>query len=185
MKTAVFDLETSGLYTNFSILLCCSVKPYLLPRVTTFRADDYKSWKTHRSEQKELLTDIMEELETYDISVAHNGQFYDKPWLNTMCLKYGLKPSIRWMKFVDPVRIARNHLRLGRNTLDQLIDYLDVPHKKTHLASGAWLKAAIEGDRKSMDYIVEHCILDVKSLECVYDKCRPLIENLDKQGSAR
>ena len=86
---------------------------------------------------------------------------------------------------IDPVLLARRHLRLGRNTLDTLIDFFGIPTKKTHVSGRLWLKAGIEGDKEAMNQIVHHCELDVKSLEGVYDKVRSLVEKIDNRGSAQ
>lgn len=188
MNVAIFDIETSGLYANFGILLCCSVKEYQPDgrgKIKTWRADKYPTWKYKRTDCKQITHDVVDTLKDYDILVAHNGQYFDKQWLNTLCLLYEETPAIRWTKLIDPVLLARRHLRLGRNSLDTLIDYFGIPHKKTHVSGRLWLQAAIEGNRGAMDEIVEHCEMDVKALECVYGKVRRLVEKIDNRGSAQ
>jgi uncharacterized protein YprB with RNaseH-like and TPR domain len=185
MKTAIFDIETSGLYTNFAILLCVSIKDYEKNGVRTYRADDYPTWKNNRTESRELVLDVLNDLKDYDVLVAHNGQYFDKQWLNTLALYHGYDPAIRWTKMVDPVLLSRRHLRLGRNTLAQLVDYFDIPIQKTHVSGKLWMRAALEGDKKAMNEIVRHCELDVKTLECIYDKVRKLVEKIDNRGSAQ
>ena len=188
MRTAIFDIETSGLYANFGILLCCSIKEYQSDgkgKITTFRADKYPTWIKHRTDCRKITSDVVNVLKNYDILVAHNGQYFDKQWLNTLCLLYGEIPAIRWTKMIDPVLLARRHLRLGRNTLDTLIDFFGIPTKKTHVSGRLWLKAGIEGDKEAMNQIVHHCELDVKSLEGVYDKVRNLVEKIDNRRSAQ
>jgi len=188
MRTAIFDIETSSLYSNFGILLCCSIKDYQADgkgKLRTFRADKYPTWEKKRTDCKQITVDIVNTLKDYDILVAHNGQYFDKQWLNTLCLLYGEIPAIRWTKMIDPVLLARRHLRLGRNSLETLIDYFGIPHKKTHVSGRLWLQAGIEGNRKAMQQIVDHCEVDVKSLEAVYDKVRRLVERIDNRGSAQ
>lgn len=188
MDTAIFDIETSGLYANFGILLCCSIKEYQpngKGKLKTFRADRYPTWDKHRTDCKKITKDVVDALKEYDILIAHNGQYFDKQWLNTLCILYGEDPAIRWTKLIDPVLLARRHLRLHRNSLDTLIDYFGIPHKKTHVSGRLWLQAAIEGNRKAMDEIVEHCEIDVKALECVYRKVRKVVERIDNRGSAQ
>ena len=46
------------------------------------------------------------------------------------------------------------------------------------------MSAALEGSKKSMDTIVEHCEYDVITLEKVYDKLRLLIDKVDNNGSS-
>lgn len=184
MRVGIFDLETSGLYANFGIILCCCVKAYEHKGIVTIRADDFPTWKQNRSDQLLITTRIVNELKQYDILVAHNGQYFDKQWINSLSMQYGFEADIRWKKFIDPVLIARRHLRLGRNTLEQLIDYFDTPHKKGHVSGRTWMAASLNGDKKAMNEICQHCRDDVYALEPVYDKVRKLIERIDNRGSA-
>jgi uncharacterized protein YprB with RNaseH-like and TPR domain len=185
MKVGIFDLETSSLYANSGIVLCGCVKSYGHPGVVTVRADEFPSWKSHKSDNREVVKAIMAELDKYDILVAHNGQFFDKAWLNSACLKYGFNPSLRWAKTIDPVHAARRHLRLTRNSLTAILDYFDIAESKTPIRFECWQQAALDGDKKSMGYIVEHCHRDVIALEKVYDKMRRIIMKIDERGSAQ
>lgn len=153
--------------------------------MTTFRADKYKNWKTQRSDNSQLLRDLVAYLDQFDILVAHNGQFFDKAWINAGCIKYGISPALRGKKFVDPVQLSRRHFKLGRNSLAAIIDYLEVPERKTGIEFRHWIQASHDGNTKSMDVIVHHCVQDVKSLAMVYHKLRPLIDKVDNRGSAQ
>jgi DNA polymerase III epsilon subunit-like protein len=184
MRTAIFDLETSSLNANAGIVLCGCFLEYGKPKVTTFRADQYKNWKTNKSDNSLLVKDILAYLEDFDILVAHNGQYFDKAWLNAACIKYGLPPTLRFKKFIDPVQISRRQFKLGRNSLASLIDYLEIPEKKTGIEFRHWVQASHDSNVESMEVIVTHCIQDVKSLAIIYHKLRPLIDKVDKTGSA-
>lgn len=126
----------------------------------------------------------MAALDEFDILVAHNGQWFDKKFINTVALRHGLRPLVRWKKLIDPVLLSRRHLSMGRNSLNALIDYFEVQDKKTPINFRDWLRASLEGDTTCMNRIVKHCVQDVRALEGVYDKVRPLIEKIDKSGSA-
>ena len=186
MRTAIFDLETSGLNANTSILLCAVIKEYS-PRFdqppVVIRADQFPAWKEHRSNTRPMVREVVDQLSGYDIYVAHNGQRFDKPMLVSWAMKYNQPILLRFAKFIDPVLLARRHMRLARNSLQELIRFLDVPEDKTHIDFEHWLKASMDGNRKSLDYIVEHCVQDVKSLEMVYDKVKRLVKGIDEKGS--
>lgn len=223
MRTCVFDLETSGLYANSSIVLCAVIKEFAYDKpkkveivnVTpnTFkhkeerddgvakkyviRADKFKSWETGKSDNYDVVKAIMDTLcgvwgddrntvkhDGFDIFVAHNGQYFDKAFLNSACLKYGLYPRLRFEKFIDPVLLSRRHMKMARNSLASLIDYFDIEEEKTPIRFDHWLKASLDGDKKSMDYIVEHCDADVDSLESVYRVTRKLVKGVDEKGSS-
>lgn len=186
MKVGLFDLETTALNADDGILLCMCAKPYGASRksLVTIRADQYQAWKTDKLNQKTMVSDIMGVLDDFDILVAHNGQYFDKAMMNTYCLKYGLKPNLRLKKFIDPMWLAKKHLRLHRNSQHSLIKFLGLQTQKTHVDFEHWLRAALNGDKKSMDYIVEHCRLDIFSMEEMYDAVRLLVKRIDDGGSS-
>ena len=190
MKVGIFDLETSGFFADSAILLCCSVKPYdcyitgRKSKVKTIRADNYPSWKLNKTNEKKFIEDVLNELDEYDILVAHNGQWFDKGFMNAKAIQYGLTPILRFKKIIDPCLASRRHLRLGRNSLAAIIDYLRIPVKKTPIELHVWTQAALEGNKACMDRIAEHCEADIITLELVYDKMRKLIDKIDKNGSS-
>lgn len=99
-------------------------------------------------------------------------------------MQYGVKPVLRLKKVIDPCQLAWKHMKLGRNSLAALIDYLQVPVKKTPIELHKWQLAALEGDLKAMQTIVTHCEYDVITLEKVYKKLKSLIDRIDNRGSA-
>jgi DNA polymerase III epsilon subunit-like protein len=131
-----------------------------------------------------VVEKVAYELDKYDILVAHNEERFDKKYFNAKCLQYGIRPILRQKKVIDPIKLSWNHLRLGRNSLAALIDYLEIPVKKTPIELHKWLKAALDGDRKCMDLIVTHCEYDVITLEKVYRKLKALVDRIDNRGSA-
>lgn len=183
MRTAIYDLETSNFYPDAGIILCAAIKEYGHSRVKVIRGDQFKSWEHNRIDDKETTKAIVTELDKYDIIVAHNGEKFDKGWLNAKCLEHGLRPLIRTKKSIDPLLTTRRHLKLGRYSLAALIDYLEVPASKTPIELKKWKQAALCGSRKALDTIAHHCKMDVITLEIVYDKIRPLIDKIDKSGS--
>jgi len=184
MKVAISDFEMSGFKADSSILLCCCIKEYGKKRVKTIRADKFKNWDKHRTNEKEFIQAVSDELDNYDILIFHNGVRFDKRYFNAKSLQYGIKPIFRYKKIIDPIQLAWRHLSLGRNSLAALIDYLQISAKKTPIELHRWLSAAYEGDKKCMDIIAKHCKYDVITLEKVYDKLRSLIDRVDNKGSA-
>jgi len=185
MKTVIFDLETFSLSADTGILLCCAFKEYgSKEKPKVIRADSFATWENNRSNVKPVVEKVLEALEDYDIYVAHNGQYFDKPMLTSWGLKYSRRPTLRFAKFIDPVLLARRHMKLTRNSLSSLLAFLDIPEKKTSIEWNHWMRAAFEGRRKSMDYIVEHCVVDVDLLEKAYEKTKRLVKGIDERGSS-
>jgi uncharacterized protein YprB with RNaseH-like and TPR domain len=160
-----FDLETTNLCADFGVVLCGVVKP-AHGKPLVFRADQLnKNWKTGRSDDSAVVKAIVDELSSHDIWVAHNGARFDVPFLRTRLLRWGLG-ALPSAKLIDPVFLARNKLRMSFNSLSQVANLLGC-NNKTEVQPEVWLKAALDGDKKSMDYIVAHCVADVDVLEQV------------------
>lgn len=179
MRACSFDLETTNLNANFGIILCACIKPFD-GKVKVFRGDDYNTWEKKRSKDGKLCKAIYKELKRYDIWIAHNGVNFDIPFLRTRLTKANVQ--MMQPKVVDPVRLARRFLRLGYNSLEQVAGHFGI-YGKTTVAGKHWMRAALDGNKKSMDYIVEHCIADVEILEKVADKVNYLVPKIGQFGS--
>lgn len=179
MRAASFDLETTNLNANFGVILCACIKPFDKP-VITLRGDHYPTWKKQRSKDIQLCKDIWKELEKYDILIAHNGVNFDVPFLRTRLMKAGVR--MPQPKVVDPVRLARRYLRLGYNSLEQVAAHLGF-YGKTSVAGDYWMQASLDGSKKAMNYIVEHCVADVELLEKVANRVNYLVPKIGSFGS--
>ena len=179
MQSCCFDLETSSLNGNFGIILCACIKPWR-GKIKILRGDDYKNWKKKRSDDYRLAKDIYNELKKYDIWIAHNGVKFDVPFLRTRLMRRRFQ--VPPFKIVDPVKLARRHLRMGYNSLEQIASHLGY-EGKTRVDSKHWLRASLDGSSTSLNYIVKHCAIDVDLLEKVADAVRPYVPRVNTWGS--
>lgn len=186
MRTVIFDLETFTLYADTGILLCCVLKEFGSHAPIIIRADQFKNWKNNRADVTPMVKAVSEALnEDYDIYVAHNGVYFDRPLLTSWAIKYNLPILFSASKFIDPCQLLRRKMRLTRNSLASAIEFLDIPEKKTPIRWNDWKLAAFNGDSDALDRVVKHCVQDVKSLELVYNKMRRLVKGIDTEGSMR
>ena len=180
---ATFDLETTNLNGVFGVVLCAVIKPWG-GETTTFRID-HKPYRGKRnSDDSYLVKTIVDELSQYKILIAHNGVNFDRPYLNTRALLWGIEPLNPRGMMVDPVKVARRHLRFGYNSLDRLAQFLNTNAQKSAVLGPTWVKAAMDRDRESMDYIVEHCVADVLALEEVAMKLMSFVPKINEWGSS-
>lgn len=186
MKTCLFDLETYGLNAPTGLVLCGVGKEFLHGDPWVVRADELPGWKDDRSygNCRATCKAILDELHDYDIFIAHNGYKFDRALLISFGIRFKLPLFMRFSKFYDPVLAARKHMRLVRNDLASLADFLGVKMKKTPIHWDDWRSAAFDGDRAAMDNIVEHCVADVLVLEKVHEKMRKLAKDINERGSA-
>lgn len=181
ITSACFDLETSSLNADFGVILCAVIKPGGGSPVV-FRGDAYPGWERGRSDDSPISRDIADALGKFDILVAHNGKKFDIPFLQTRLARWGLPPLPR-TKLVDPVLLARNNYRMSSNSLQRLLGMFGL-NEKTVVDNDVWLRASLDGDRESMNYIVEHCQKDVDMLDALLDKVKPFCSKFDSGGSA-
>jgi len=181
VTSCVIDLETTNLSADFGVILCGVLKPAgAKPKV--FRADVLNPhWNVRRSDDSHVAKAIATEMDKYDIWIIHNGAKFDLPFLRTRLLRWGLEP-LPSKKLVDPVLLARNKLRMSYNSLEQIANHLGC-NTKTEVKPDCWLSAALDGNRKSMNYIVEHCIQDVMVLEQIIAKLKHYSTNFNSYGS--
>ena len=185
VRVAVFDIETTGLNASFGRVLTAAIQFYGPDEMVTFRADDYKDWKLgKRSDDREIVSDILAALEKADIVIAHNGVGFDMAFLRTRAIMHEL-PVVHPRKIVDPVLLARRTFRFHSNRLDSIAQMLGTDFQKTPLAPKYWIKAMGDGDTESLDYIMEHNIADIFVLEEVARKIMPYVKQIDNIGSWR
>lgn len=186
ISTAIFDLETSDLSGDKGIIICGCVKSSTKRGITTIRSDETNPrwYKGYRGDDKETVRQLAEILSTHDVIVAHNGGWFDVPFLRTRLARWGL-PRLPDLKLVDPYRIAKNKFGFKSNRLGSIADFIGVKDKKTPLDMSVWMDAMQNGTKASVDLIVTHCIADIKVLEGVLGLVRPYIKILDDRGSDR
>jgi uncharacterized protein YprB with RNaseH-like and TPR domain len=188
ISTLVLDLETTDLEADRGVILCASYESSTEPgKVRTLRQDDPElnpGWaEGKRGNDRELVKRICALVRSHDIIVAHNGARFDLPFLRTRCLRWGLKP-LREPKLVDPLQIAWRKFKLRSNRLGAVADYLGISDKKTPLDMSVWADAMLNGSKKAMNLIVEHCEADIRVLSAVLPHVKPFVKIFDERGSA-
>lgn len=182
IESACFDLECTSLNADFGIILCGVIKP-AHGAAKVFRLDELsKTWSTRRSDDRPVIKAILAELEKYDIVAAHNGLRYDFPFLRTRMARWKMQP-LKQVKMIDPVQIARNKLKMSSNSLDRITAFLGC-NSKSLVDGEQWLRASLDGSVKAMNFIVKHCVEDVKMLEEVVRAVKGYSTAFNGWGSA-
>lgn len=179
-RVLLFDIESTNLAANFGYILCISYKWLGESSVHTIRIDKFKRFQNDPTNDVEVVKAFEDVFNQADRVVAHYGKKFDKTFINTRRLIHGLL-VLPNTKLIDTWRIAKDHMRLNSNRLATLINALGVKTQKTALSGPVWIKA-MAGDKKAIDYVVHHCIADVKALEEVFLKIRPLISETEHPG---
>ena len=174
-----FDLETSNLKADFSILLSAVVKPYGQTPVV-FRADAYPAWQNDRSNDYAIVRDIATELAKHAVIITHYGSsgHFDLPYLRAKMVKHGL-PILPPMFGIDTYRIAKANFAVSSRRLKSLGYYFGLGDK-TDVEGSLWNEAAYNGSKEALDQIVEHNVQDCVLLENLAALGFPYLKSIPK-----
>ena len=187
LKQVVFDLETWGLDRGWGVTMVACFLIHGLdkePIRKTMTLRDYGPWKSGvRSDDREIVREVLDLLRRCHIAYAHNGERFDMRWLRTVALKYGM--DMPRLKLVDPCQIAWKKYVIGRNSLEAVGDFIGIPQGKLHISPDVWRKALMDNDDESWKVLVERCESDVDILNAIASKVTGDIGMIDYQGSWR
>lgn len=177
-KLLVFDIETTSLDANRGHILCAVAKWVGEKKIYKWRIDEtpgFGSTPGSWFNDAAIAVAIKELVEEADACIAYYGGYgrFDVPYVNTRLIANGLEP-LPPVSVIDPHKAAKSKLKLARNTLDAVSTLFQTNTRKGFVPWEHWLKAQY-GDKKSMKLLQDYCIDDVKALEELYLKIRPLI----------
>lgn len=181
LKSAVFDLETSGLDgVGSGVILCAVIKP-LDGKPQVYRYD-----KMHLSPgcDKILTRVLIHRLCEYDLLIGHNIERFDWNFIRTRALRWNLSlPSHPFL--YDTLKAfkrcgyltVQNHFGKPTASLDMIVDMYGLDQKKTKIYPREhWQTIWGEGKQriKAMDNLVDHCEKDVCMTEEIFERLFPV-----------
>lgn len=176
MKFAVLDIETSNLNADFGFMICAVVKEYGNDEgIKIFRIDKYPQWQKQKFNDKGLVKELVEYLDKFDGIITYNGKRFDIPFIRSRIIFWRERPLKR-LFHIDVLDIVRYRLKIHNGKLNSLIEFLNSNEEinvekieeKTSINNTYYMRA-VTGDRKGLNYLVEHCEKDVIALEQCYD----------------
>jgi len=159
----MFDIETTNLDADVGWILCASFMP-MGEKPYTIRG---------KANDRSVLDRIRRELYKYDYICTWYGTGFDMPFLATRLLLNEKEP-IGLIKHIDLYYVARFKFEFMRNSLENVADGLfGGAAVKTKLRGSVWYAArshSVKEREAAIDYIVEHCEMDVKELGALFEK---------------
>lgn len=114
-----------------------------------------------------------------DIVIAHNGQRFDVPRMNSRFIVHGLNPPNPYRQ-IDTLTTARKEFGFLSNKLDALAGYFGIEHK-SETNFNLWVRC-LNGEQEALSYMEEYNIKDILILEAVYLCLRPWMKNHPNLG---
>jgi hypothetical protein len=125
-------------------------------------------------DDKRICSSIHELLNEADVVIAHNGQSFDIPKMNSRFIINGLPPTLPYTQ-IDTLLVARKRFSFSSNKLDALAGYFGIDCKiDTNFE--LW-KGCLDGDIESLKYMETYNKKDVEILEETYIRLKPWILN--------
>lgn len=121
-------------------------------------------------DDERIIISLWKLLDQADIVVAHNGNSFDIPKMNSRFIVHGLNPPSPY-KQIDTKIIAKNQFGFSSNKLQALAEMFGY-EGKFDTDFELWSKC-MQGDEESLKYMETYNKQDVLVLENVYLKLRP------------
>jgi len=166
-KIAFLDLECSNLHADFGMIFSYALKELdgpIIGRVVTRREMLSEIF------DRKLVEECVRDIKKFHRIVVHYGKpgRFDIPFLKTRAVLYGIEfPGYRDLYVEDTYDLAKRNLRLHRNRLESICEFFEIPAKAHKMSPKMWQKAQA-GNEGSLQWIWEHNVEDVVSLEAVW-----------------
>jgi DNA polymerase elongation subunit (family B) len=139
----------------------------------TVMSDRLTSKEAINEDDKRIVKSLWKLLDEADIVIAHNGDNFDVPNLNTRFLLNDIPPP-RLYQQIDTLRVAKKQFGFTHNNLDGLAKLFGfAPKEEVHF--DLWV-ACREGEKRALMRMEDYNKRDVTLLEEVYLKLRPWIK---------
>ena len=172
----VIDIETSDFnpYKNFIIGYVMIIRDIVTGKETLI-ADNIEKKDIALAVKNDsfdfdmrLLEGLGEHMARCDQLVGHYSSKFDIPYIRSRLLLTNQErhiPEYGQLRFGDTWRMMKNSIKAPRNTLKNLAIYTNTKDQKTHVDYAHWQRIWFKDSPlwdRSMHYIMDHCIKDVK-----------------------
>lgn len=174
-RTCYWDIESTNLNADFGFIICIGWKFSDEKKAHVVSIADFPdAFRKDCTNDYHVVKTAAKAISEADVWVTHYGTRFDVPMVQTRLLHHKLKPMPP-IPHIDTWRVAKYRLKLHSNRLASVSSMFGL-EEKTRLDGPKWIKA-MAGDRKSIKYVVEHCVQDVMVLEQAYNKIRCLTQD--------
>lgn len=131
-------------------------------------------WDSTQSDEK-LVKQFYKVAEEADVIVGHNGDSFDKKWINTR-LAYYEHPTIRHVDTEDTLKMCRRQFNMASFRLDYICKFFKIPGKLS-TSSDLWERVVRFNDRKALKEMGEYCDNDVIILDKLWKRIYPYVNH--------
>jgi DNA polymerase elongation subunit (family B) len=133
-----------------------------------------------KQDDKRIIQGVWEMLNQADIVIAHNGEKFDIPKLNTRFILNGLQPPLPYQQ-IDTLKHIRRQFGFTSNKLDYVNKLLNLERKTDTGGFELWEKC-MKGEQEALDLMEHYNVNDVRILEETYLHIRAWIKPHPNMG---
>lgn len=172
-KVVYWDLETSDLFADWGHIFCVGYEVEG-EGIKHISIDQFPGWQSQPWNDFFVCQAFLKVLQREDlgVEVTHYGTNFDLKFLQARLKFHGLG-TIPPLGHEDTYFIAKSKLALKSRRLGSIAEFLKIRFKKTPIDKEHWRRAG-RGDKGSLQYIIKHCIADIRVLKAVYKRLAPL-----------
>lgn len=169
-RIGILDIECSGLKASFAKILSYCIKEYDGPIIgRALTTQEVRGKEKDSTLIKELVTDMGK----FDRLVTFYGSRFDIPFIRTRAVHFGIDfPSFGEIVHTDIYDIIKHKFKLHRSSLEASCEFFDIPAKGHRLSPEIWDDCTI-GEKKALEYVLEHNKEDVISTELLFKRVMP------------
>lgn len=131
--------------------------------------------REHSKDDETIVAHLAKLLQEADITIAHNGDNFDRKVIKSRMVYWGMKP-LKINSSVDTLKVAKSYFSFNGNSLNDLVQHLKIGKKAKTPGFDMWL-GCMRGDKKSWALMAKYNKMDVKLLLKLYKRFLPWIEN--------
>ena len=144
-------------------------------KVHVLGLDDFPGYKPGSENDKPLAKALHALFDEADVTIAHNGDRFDRRKANARFLVHKLPPPSPY-RTVDTLKVARQHFMFNSNRLGDLGKQLGIGTKLATGGFGTW-RGCMTGDPAAWATMKKYNKQDVVLLEEIYDRLLPWMTN--------
>ena len=137
-------------------------------------SDSITPEEVKKADDKRIVTSLWKLMDEADIVIAHFGDNFDVPVLNTRAILNGL-PPYNTVRSIDTKKVASKNFKFPSNKLDALAKYFGL-RGKLDTEFQMWIDC-LKGDKDAIQEMQTYNDQDVFLLEEVYLELRPYIKS--------
>jgi len=175
-RVGYIDIECTNLNADFGFILCYCIKVSGKDEIVEGCVSEKD---VHIDLDKQLLKKLVKDIESFDRTIGFYSSKFDIPFIKTRCFMQGVPfPPFGSRYHKDLYFVARRNIKASSRRLENLERIMIGKTTKTRIDNRHWIHAS-QGQRKSLEYVLDHCRKDVIATEKVHRKFEPYMVMTD------